>query len=71
MSEHRPTDRELGGMTVNERLVACDLLSRWDEAVRRRSREEMIAVLREVALTETQAQETTDAVSRGASGDTP
>ena len=44
-SNHKPSDRELGGMTVNERLVACGLLSQWDDAVRRRRREEIIAIL--------------------------
>jgi len=62
MSTRRPTDQELGGMTVNERLVACGVLEKWDEAVRRRSRSEMIEVLRSVALTEQQAAHTTDLV---------
>jgi hypothetical protein len=58
MSIPRPTDQELGGMTVNERLVICGVMGKWDDAVRRRSRTEMIAVLRDVAMTEQQAIET-------------
>ena len=58
----RPTDQELGGMTVNERLFVCGLIDRWDAAVNSRKREEMIAVLREVAFTQDQAAETTDAL---------
>ena len=49
-------------MTVNERLVVCGVIEKWDDAVRRRSRSEMIEVLRSVALTEDQAAQTTDAV---------
>jgi hypothetical protein len=62
MSIPRPTDQELGGMTVNERLVMCGVIDKWDDAVRRRSRAEMIAVLRGVAMTEDQATQTSDAV---------
>jgi hypothetical protein len=49
-------------MTVNERLFTCGVLDKWDDAVRRRSRSEMIEVLRSVALTEHQAAQTTDTV---------
>jgi hypothetical protein len=58
----RPTDRELSGMTVNERLCACGLIDRWDASVRARKRDEMIAVLCEVALTQEEAASTTDTV---------
>jgi hypothetical protein len=51
-------------MTVNERLVVCGLIDQWDQAVRRRDRDAMITVLREVALSDEQAQQTTDAVLR-------
>jgi hypothetical protein len=64
MSPPRPTDKELGGMTVNERLAVCGVIDKWDQAVRRRSRPEMIEVLRSVALSEDQAAQTTDAVLR-------
>lgn len=62
MSTRRPTDEELGGMTVNERLFARGLIEKWDDAIRRRSRSEMIEVLRAIALTENQATQTADAV---------
>lgn len=62
MSTSRPTDRELSGMTVNERLVVCGALDKWDDMVRRKSRAEMIELLRSVALTEQQAAHTTDTV---------
>ena len=58
MSKSRPTAQELGAMTVNERLVACGLIDQWDQAVRRRDRNGMIAVLRDVALSDKQAQQT-------------
>lgn len=58
----RPTNRELSGMTVNERLFSCGLIDRWDAAVRARKREEMISVLSEVALTKEEAAWTTDTV---------
>jgi hypothetical protein len=62
MKPTRPTDNELGGMTVNERLVLCDLLDNWDAAVGKRDREEMIAILCQVALTQELAAYTTDTV---------
>jgi hypothetical protein len=57
----RPTDRELSGMTVNERMFACGLLDRWDALKHLRKREDMIALLRQVALSEEEAARTTDA----------
>jgi hypothetical protein len=60
MKPTRPTDNELGGMTVNERLFSCGLLDNWDAAVGKRDREEMIAILRQVAMTQEQAAYTTD-----------
>jgi hypothetical protein len=62
MKPSRPTDQELGGMTVNERLVLCDLLNTWDVAVAKRDREEMITVLLQVAMNQEQAADTTAAV---------
>ena len=58
----RPSDRELSGMTVNERMFACGLLDRWDAAKRERKRDVMIALLCEVALTKEEATWTTDTV---------
>ena len=59
-----PADQELGGMTVNERLIVCGVLKKWDDAVRCRNREEMIAVLRTVGFSEEQAADTADALLR-------
>lgn len=50
------------GMTVNERLVTAGLIAAWDEAVAKRDRAGMIAVLMATELSEKQAAETTDAV---------
>lgn len=49
-------------MTVNERLVACGLMERWDIATRDREKDEMIALLCEVALSKEQATWTVDEV---------
>ena len=56
----RPSDDELSGMTINERLFACDLFGRWDAAAKAQHREEMIAILRQVALTKEQASWSVD-----------
>jgi len=40
----------------------CNMVVKWDDAVKRRNRDEMVAVLRKVAMSVEQAQETTDAV---------
>lgn len=39
-------------MTVNERLFHVGILDQWDTAVRRRDRNEMIALLEQVEVTE-------------------
>jgi hypothetical protein len=44
MSSTRPSDQELGGMTVNERLVLCGVIDKWDAAVKRRNKNDMIAI---------------------------
>jgi hypothetical protein len=62
MNAQRPTDEELGGMTVNERLFVCGVLDKWEDAAMRRCRQDMIEVLRSVAMTEQQAEWTTDTV---------
>ena len=49
-------------MTVNERLVVCGAIDKWDAAAKRRNKSDMIAILRDVALTETQAIDTVEAV---------
>ena len=53
---------ELRGMTVNERLAVCGVISKWDDAARRRNRAEMIAVLRTVEMSDEEAVWTTDSV---------
>ena len=58
----RPTNKELEGMTVNERLFACGLLDRYLESERKRSREEMVSLLSQVAFTREQACEITDKI---------
>jgi hypothetical protein len=62
MKRPRPTPEELQGMTVNERLFACGVLNKWEDAAKDRKREVMIAVLRDVAMTEKEAAWTTDTV---------
>jgi|AGTN01.1.fsa_nt_gi hypothetical protein len=42
----------LAGMTVNERLFHVGILDQWDAAVRRRDRNEMIALLEQVEVTD-------------------
>jgi hypothetical protein len=58
----RPTDRELSGMTVNERLYACGLFKRWDAAAFGRKKEEMVAVLCEVAIAPEEASRIADTI---------
>ncbi|GAA5504636.1 hypothetical protein Rcae01_00075 [Novipirellula caenicola] len=62
MTATRPSDDELSGMTVNERLFACGLLDAWDEAAMNRDRPQMIALLLQTAIERDQAERTTDAV---------
>lgn len=62
MTETLPSDSELSGMTVNERLVACSLIDDFDEAVRNRDREHMISILIQTTISPEQAQIITDAV---------
>jgi hypothetical protein len=62
MATTRPSDEQLRGMTVNERLFACGLLDAWDEYARRRDRSQMIALLLRAAIDREQAELTTDAV---------
>ncbi len=62
MATTRPSDEELSGMTVNERLLACGLLDAWDEAARNRDRSQMIVLLLQSAINREQAERTTDAV---------
>jgi hypothetical protein len=64
MNEHdTESGRErFGGMTVNERLFVAGILDQFDDAARRRDRQAMLAYLRRVAMTDSQAIETTDTI---------
>lgn len=62
--KHGKTIEELAGMTVNERLVVCDLMEHWDAAVRKRDRDKMISILQDALFTAEQAASTTEAVLR-------
>jgi hypothetical protein len=62
MNEIKVKPEDLKGMTVNERLFACDLFEVWEKAVNNRDRENMISVLLEAQLTNEQAIETVDTV---------
>jgi hypothetical protein len=62
MTGIRLSDKELSGMTVNERLFTCSLLDAWDEAARERDRSQMITILIQVAIESDQAEKITDAV---------
>ncbi len=62
MKTSRPSDSELAGMTLNERLFACRCMKEWDTSVRDRDRERMISVLMKVGLTRDGAGFTVDAV---------
>jgi hypothetical protein len=50
------------GMTLNERLVAADLLDAWDAAVTARDRAEILGILRRVVVSK--PDEMADAVLR-------
>lgn len=52
----------LSGMTVNERLFARGLLDQFDAAARRRDRDAMRHLLREVELSEVDACGCVDAI---------
>lgn len=57
-----PSKAELQGMTVNERLAACNLFDAWDKAVSCRDQNEMIKILLKTAMTDEQAKETTKTI---------
>jgi len=56
----KPTEAELGGMTVNERLYAVGLMDELASAAYARDREKMIEILGHCALPKEQCEETTD-----------
>jgi hypothetical protein len=49
------SDKNLGGMTVNERLFALSLLEEYDAAVKRKDKSQIISILKQCDLTEEQA----------------
>lgn len=51
-----------GGMTVNERLFMAGLLDQWDAAINAGHREDAIALLKQVDMSEDSAAATVDAV---------
>ncbi len=51
-----------GGMTVNERLFAADLLDAYEAAAMNRDRTTMIAILSRAEMTLVQSVQTTDAI---------
>ena len=46
----QPNKPDFAGMTVNERLHCAGLLDRWDDAARRRDRDAMIGLLKQVEV---------------------
>jgi hypothetical protein len=62
MMMKKPTDTELQGMTVNERLFAMGLLDQWDRVAKARDRDLMIRILSQCALSQEQCVQTSDAV---------
>lgn len=44
------TEEEAAGMTVNERLFACDLLGDFDQAVARQDKSELRSMLEKIYL---------------------
>ncbi len=64
---NKPSETELEGMTVNERLFAMGLLDQWDEATKARDRGTMILILSQCAMSRKQCDETTDAVLKNPS----
>ena len=50
------------GMTVNERLVQANLFKEFDQAARKRDREQMLVILQKVETTYDQAVYTVDTI---------
>jgi hypothetical protein len=56
----KPSNEELEGMTVNERLFASDLLGKYLDSERKRDRAGMVSILTQVAFTRKEACEIAD-----------
>ena len=50
------------GMTVNERLIEANLFQEFDQAARKRDREQMLMILQKVEMTYDQAVYTADTI---------
>ncbi|MBI5382503.1 MAG: hypothetical protein HZA31_11435 [Opitutae bacterium] len=57
----RPTNQELSGMTMNERLFACGLMDEFDAAIRNGEREAFITIVTQLAFTKKDAEAYADA----------
>ncbi len=53
---------DLSGMTVNERLYVTKLLDSFDLAVKERSREKLLSILKLIDINEEQANSTIDLI---------
>jgi hypothetical protein len=62
MNRKSEARKDYNGLTVNERLHIAGLLKRFDAAARRRNRNNMIAMLKQVALPENYAAKWVDAL---------
>jgi hypothetical protein len=58
-----PIDKpDYSGMTLNERLFAAGLMKRFDRAAKDRDGEEMVRILMQVSLSETDARWSTKTI---------
>jgi hypothetical protein len=62
MAKRNPTDDELKGMTVNERLYACNSLKAFNSAAMKRDKPKMIKILMDVYLPIEEATQTSEAI---------
>jgi hypothetical protein len=62
MHSDSPQGSSLSAMTVNERLFTLGLLEEFDSLARRRSRAEMVALLKRVELSDFDAAACADAI---------
>ena len=62
MNSESPKQAPLSGMTTNERLYSTGLLSEFDAAARRRDLPAMVNLLRQVEISEADANAIADAV---------
>ena len=60
----RPSETELQGMTVNERLATLGLIDQWNDAEKSRDRDQIITVLRQYSMSKEQCEQTSYAIFR-------